>query len=69
MSGSINGEKSPKFKKKRKKLYSTVHLQVFCENQGTPDWRLSLESFENDITEPQNAIKMSKNDRRWYLVT
>ena len=55
MSGSINGEKSPKFKKKHKKLYSTVHLQAFCGNQGTPDWRLSFESFENDITEPQKC--------------
>ena len=69
MSGSINEEKSPKFDQKYIKLYSTVNLQVFCENQGTPVWRLSFESFENDITEPQNAIKMSRNDRRWCLVT
>ena len=61
--------KIAQIQEKTQKLYSTVHLQVFCENQGTPDWRLSFESFENDITEPQNAIKMSRNDRRWYLVT
>ena len=52
MSGSINGEKFAQIHEKRKKLYSTVHLQAFCENQGTPDWRLSFESFENDIIEP-----------------
>ena len=57
--------KIAQIQEKTQKLYSTVHLNAFFENQGTPDWRLSFESFENDITEPQNAIKMSKNDRRW----